>query len=83
MGSRSVQTGSVLFIAPQGYFCLIAVAHIGVGLDPGDRRPEHGLPGEGEEWPPLPPDPEAEPEPPVGQKEESTETETAEVEMTP
>ncbi|SVE04679.1 uncharacterized protein METZ01_LOCUS457533 [marine metagenome] len=44
---------------------------------------EHGLPVEGEEWPPLPPDPEAGPEPPVGQKEESTEEETAEVEMTP
>ena len=43
---------------------------------------EHGLPVEGEEWPPLPPDPEAGPEPPVGQKEESTEAETAEVEMT-
>jgi len=44
---------------------------------------EHGLPVEGEEWPPLPPDPEAGPEPPVGQKEESTEAETPEVEMTP
>ena len=43
---------------------------------------EHGLPVEGEEWPPLPPDPEAGPEPPVGQKEESTEAEPAEVEMT-
>ena len=44
---------------------------------------EHGLPVEGEEWPPPPPDPEAGTEPPGGQKEESTEAETAEMEMTP
>ncbi len=44
---------------------------------------EHGLPVEGEEWPPLPPDPEAGPEPPGGEEEKSTEAETAEVEMTP
>ena len=44
---------------------------------------EHGLPVEGEEWPPLPPDPEAGPEPTGGEEEKSTEAETTEVKMAP